>query len=223
MGNGERVWVLGKVAGDVIRIKGNDVDKVEKYVLFSTGHDGRTSVQVRFTPVRVVCQNTLLASLVGKNDLFKIYHVPGMRTEISEAQAAVERILKEYGELAETYDKFADRILEDDDLKSYLSAVFPDPKRKKGQTEQSHVNALHKVEETRDAAAELFKNGKGNDNPPAQGSLWAAYNGIVELVDHYWSYSNQWQRLDSVWFGDGMRVKEIAFAKAKELVPVTAG
>jgi phage/plasmid-like protein (TIGR03299 family) len=166
------------------------VDKVEKYVLFSTGHDGRTSLQIRFTPVRVVCKNTLMLSLVGTSDLFKIHHVPGMRTEIAEAQAEVERILKEYGHLAETYGKFADKTLKDDDLKSYLSAVFPDPKRKKGQTERSYASAVHKVKETRDAAAKLFKKGRGNDRPPAQGTLWAAYNGIVELVDHYWSYSS---------------------------------
>lgn len=222
LGKGERVWVLGKVAGDEIRIKDSDVDKVEKYLLFSTSHDGRTSVQIRFTPVRVVCQNTLMASLVGKNDLFKVYHVPGMRTSISEAHAAVQRILEEYSELANIYGKFADKRLHGDELKSYLSAVFPEPKRKRGQTDRSYEEACRKVRQMRDEAARLFKEGRGNDKPPAKDSLWAAYNGVVELVDHCWIYASGWQRLESIWFGEGKRVKEAAFAEAKKLVATAA-
>ncbi len=218
LGNGERVWVLGKVEGDPIHVKGHETEKVEKYLLFSTGHDGRTSVQIRFTPVRVVCQNTLLASLMGEYDLFKVHHTPGMRSLITEAQEAVKQILDEWRELEAIYNRFADRKLENRELGEYLTSVFPYPKRRKNQTDASHEEALKKVRDIRRRAAGLFEQGRGNNTAPAKGTLWAAYNGVVELVDHYWSYPSSWRRLDSIWFGEGRRIKEVAFVEAKKML-----
>jgi phage/plasmid-like protein (TIGR03299 family) len=197
-------------------------DVVKKYLLFSTGHDGHTSVQIRFTPVRVVCQNTLIASLLGKDDLFKIHHVPGMRGAISDAQQAVETILEEYSQIEATYERFATQPIAEPQLASYLLAVFPDPKRRKGQTDHSYEKALQKARNTRRRASKLFENGQGNENPAVQGTLWAAYNGVVELIDHDWSYSSSWQRLASIWFGEGERTKQLAFKEAKKLLSTSA-
>jgi len=66
LGKGERAWVLAKVTGDII-IPG--CDTVEKYLLLSNGHDGCTALQVRFSPICVVCQNTLSAATHGRGDL----------------------------------------------------------------------------------------------------------------------------------------------------------
>ncbi len=83
------MWVLAKVEGNV-RIR--DVDAIERYLLLSTGHDGRTAVQIRFTPVRVVCQNTLtLAHSFGK-DFAKVYHVPGLRNQLDNVQKGCNRL-----------------------------------------------------------------------------------------------------------------------------------
>jgi uncharacterized protein DUF932 len=50
LGNGERIWVLAKVRGE-IRVIGDDI--CAKYLLLSNAHDGRGSVSVKFTPIRV--------------------------------------------------------------------------------------------------------------------------------------------------------------------------
>ena len=220
LGKGERIWVLGKVGGDPIEIKKKDV--VEKYLLFSTGHDAKTAVQIRFTPVRVVCQNTLVASLEWGTDFSKIYHIPGMKPEISKAQEGVLSILTQYNELKALYERFAGRLLTQELLDGYLNAVFPDPKRRKGQTNHSYDKALSKVRAIREQAAKLFEGGKGNDVPEIRGTLWAAYNGVVELVDHYLAYSSGWQRLESIWFGEGEHTKQVALTEAKKILATAA-
>ena len=56
LGNGERVWVLAKLDGQIVI--GKD-DAIDRYLLLSNKHDGTGAVSIRFTPIRVVCQNTL--------------------------------------------------------------------------------------------------------------------------------------------------------------------
>jgi len=219
LGNGERVWVLVKV-DDEMQIK--ECDRVEKYLLFSTGHDGRTAVQIRFTPVRVVCQNTLIASLSAGRDLFRIYHTPGMRNAVADAKQEVQRIFEEYEQLEKTYERLACRQLTPEELSLYLGSVFPDPDRKKGQLAQSYEAALARVQQIRIRAAGLFEKGKGNDHKAIRGTLWAAYNGVVELIDHHWTYSSLWHRMESTCFGENERVKQLALKTAEKMLRTAA-
>lgn len=211
LGNGERVWVLAKVKGDV-RIR--NVDAVDRYLLLSTGHDGKTAVQVRFTPVRVVCQNTLtLAHSFGK-DFAKVYHVPGMRNQLDHVQKSLQDLFKAFEDVERNFEKMAQITLPEEKVNTFLAKVFPDPKRRKDQKDHSYEEALAKVIETRKRAARLFEKGIGNKQAEIAGTLWAAYNGVIELIDHHEAHPNAWHRLDSLWFGDGARVKEAAYREA---------
>jgi phage/plasmid-like protein (TIGR03299 family) len=55
--SGSRIWVLAKLNRDPLVIA--EGDTVEKFLLLSHGHDGSLAVRCGFTPVRVVCANTL--------------------------------------------------------------------------------------------------------------------------------------------------------------------
>jgi phage/plasmid-like protein (TIGR03299 family) len=57
---GQNVWALAKIK-ESFDVFGDDT--VESYLLFSNPHIYGKSVDVRFTPVRVVCNNTLTMSL----------------------------------------------------------------------------------------------------------------------------------------------------------------
>jgi phage/plasmid-like protein (TIGR03299 family) len=215
LGNGERVWVLAKVAGDIV-VKG--CDRVEKYLLLSNGHDGRTALQVRFTPIRVVCQNTLSVANQGRGDLVKVYHGRDMHRRLDSAQETVKKILGFYDDLQKQFESFATFQIKTDQLKAYHEAVFPTPKRKPNQSERTYEEALAVTRGLRQVSVDLFEKGRGNEESKVRGSLWAAYNGVTELVDHRMNYRNRRQRLDSLWFGDGERTKHRAFNEANVIV-----
>ena len=63
--DGKRVWCLAKVK-DSFTINGND--KVDSYMLLTNPHMYGRAVDIRFTPIRVVCNNTLTLSLGQKSD-----------------------------------------------------------------------------------------------------------------------------------------------------------
>jgi len=61
--DGQMVWALAKVKESFELFKG---DQVDSYLLFSNPHQYGKSIDVRFTPIRVVCNNTLTYSLESK-------------------------------------------------------------------------------------------------------------------------------------------------------------
>jgi phage/plasmid-like protein (TIGR03299 family) len=214
LGRGERIWILAMV-NDPISIKG--VEKIEKYLLLSNGHDGRTSLQVRFTPIRVVCQNTLSAALASGGDLFKSYHDSQMHRKLEDAQQVVKRIIGYYDDLGQKFNAFANKQMTTELTAQYVRAVFPEPKRKRGESDRRFEMAVQRNNQHRNESVRLFEHGRGNQANQVKGTLWAAYNGVTELVDHHWGYENRAQRLSWLWFGEGERIKVRAFEEAAKL------
>lgn len=70
-------------------------------------------------------------------------------------------------------------------------------------------------------AEHFFTEGAGNGVAGVSGTLWAAYNGVTELIDHRVrsldgknTITGDSQRLNTIWFGTGAHVKELAFKVA---------
>jgi hypothetical protein len=51
----------------------------------------------------------------------------------------------------------------------------------------------------------------------SKGTLWAAYNGIAEMVDHGRNKRTPEQHLEHIWFGGGCSIKVRAFEIAEQL------
>src|SRR5690606_4354325 len=60
-------------------------DVTEKYIFLTTSHDGSGSITAAFTPVRIVCQNTLNASLGNMTNVVRIKHTSGAKQRIENA------------------------------------------------------------------------------------------------------------------------------------------
>lgn len=82
LGNGERIFITAKLP-DYIRI-GRD-DCIEKYLFLTTSHDGCGSITAAFTPVRIVCANTLNAAMRNHSNSIKIRHTASAKDRLKQA------------------------------------------------------------------------------------------------------------------------------------------
>ncbi len=208
LGNGERVWILAKLPSH-IRVVGDDI--VDKYLLLSNSHDGSSSVEVKFTPVRVVCQNTLSFALRHRTTL-RVPHTRSVKRRLADTRGLLGIVERRYDEAAVLFRRMALVPLKREGLAWFLDRVFPYPRDRRDATRVSraHVN--------REWAEHFFLEGRGNTDKAVRGSLWAAYNGVTELVDHRRLVQTPDRRLSSIWFGEGQRIKQRAFAVAARMV-----
>jgi|TARA_R110000822_G_C15224640_1_gene484656 phage/plasmid-like protein (TIGR03299 family) len=192
--DGKRVWCLAKVK-DSFTINGND--KVDSYMLLTNPHMYGRAVDIRFTPIRVVCNNTLTLSLGQKSD----YQVSMSHKKAFDAEEA-KSLLGIAKEKLNQYEQMATFLSAkrwtDETLKQYLAVVFPN----------TNPNAKMKTFDVKDFDQYASKNAKRAlevmpSQPGAEmgrGSFWQAYNAVTYLTDHELGRSAD-SRLASAWYG----------------------
>ena len=208
LGDGERVWILAKLPTSIV-VAENDI--ADKYLLLSNSHDGTSSVQIKFTPIRVVCNNTLTMAL-KTGPTIRVSHTRELKERLEKARRALKLVNTHYEHIENVFKKMVTIKIDEARLQVYLRLVFPSP----GDPEDH--KALERVEKDRTSAARLFESGLGNSAKPIAGTLWAAYNGITELVDHTSKGRARIDHLEQIWFGDGYYLKARAFEIAKTQV-----
>jgi len=217
LGDGSRIWILAKLP-DCIKVKR---DVAEKYLLLSNSHDGSSTVHVKFTPIRVVCQNTLTMAL-SRGETVRVPHTPDVRERLRQAQDLLGIIRREFAVIEENFTAMADVALDGRKLDEYLCLVFPDPAESAARGDglipasedilcARRRDAQRRMEANRAWGRHFFEHGEGNQQEGIRGTLWAAYNGVAELIDHRASGLNAERRLRSAWFGQGYLTKARAY------------
>lgn len=204
LGDGERIWVLAKLPDQIV-LSGDDI--IDKYLLLSNEHTGSGSVAVKFTPIRVVCQNTLNLAIKDGQQVHRVRHSKNMFERLAEAEEVLGICKNVYKAAEASFMAMMQVQMKDDRLVIYLDAVLP-------RTELQKENG-----EKPQRWEPIFKLFESPDFTPrqARGTLWAAYNAITRYEDYRESReAGQDRRLDRVWFGRGADLKVRAFKKAEE-------
>ena len=207
LGQGERVWILAKLPGH-IRVVGDDLS--EKYLLLSNSHDGKSSVQIKFTPVRAVCQNTLTLAL-NDGAVCRVVHHADIQTKLQQAHQMLGLINDRFDGMEQTFQAMSRVKMDTGRLSEYLATVYPEVKE---------PDKMELVQRDRSWSEYFFDQGRGNQLPGVSGTLWAAFNGVTEWQDHRKSRQNENQRLVSTWFGGSYQTKARAFSVAQEKMVV---
>jgi phage/plasmid-like protein (TIGR03299 family) len=202
--NGQIVWGLAKVKESFELFKG---DQIDSYLLFSNFHKYGFSTDVRFTPIRVVCNNTLTLSLNSKVErMVKISHRKVFDpSNVKEMLGIATNKLAKYKDMAEF---LGSKKAKDEDIIQYFTRIFPvsgsgDKKKEVSKNAELAYNILHTQ-----PGAEY-----------AEGTWWQPFNAVTFLTDHLAGRSAD-TRLTSAWYGYHKNVKTKALELAVEMAGV---
>jgi len=199
--DGKIVWGLAKVKESFELFKG---DKIDSYLLFSNFHKYGYSTDVRFTPIRVVCNNTLTLSLNSKVErMAKISHRKVFNGDnVKEMLGVAKDKLATYKEMAQF---LGSKRYTDENIVEYFCRVFP--------VSGSNENKKKEVSKNADLAMGALFNQPGTEY--ATGTWWQAFNAVTYVTDHL-AGRNADNRLQSAWYGYHKGVKTKALETAIE-------
>jgi len=208
--NGKRIWIMASLKSPEMEIvKG---DAVRKYLLLSNGHDGVMGIRVGFTPVRVVCANTLAgAHSNAESKLISVFHSKRSLDNLELVKDSINIANASFEATAEQYRAMAKRAIKKEHLAKYVDIVFYNNKQAETDREKFSRNELT------ENITRLFEYGHGNTMEGVSGTVWALYNGVTQYLS-YEASRTQDTRLDNLWFGTAKTLNQKAFDTAMKIV-----
>lgn len=202
---GRRIWALAKT-GDVSRILGQD--ELRGYLLLATSCDGSLATTAKFTSVRVVCQNTLMASGVygrGQEGAVKVPHSRVFNPE--QVKAELGLVHNQWSAFTQVVETLASRKVTPKEAQQWLIKTFGDDTKS--------------VEDQNEAAAKFMKKiwdcvttSPGSNLRSTTGTAWGLVNGVTYYMDHVRRTRSSDARFNGAQFGSESEVKRRAMENA---------
>jgi phage/plasmid-like protein (TIGR03299 family) len=198
---GEQIFISAKLP---YYIKINGHDTIENYLVISNGHDGKTSLNIFLTPVRVVCANTLSYGLSNNKFNFAFRHTTGINSKIDDAKKILDiskTISEEQGEL---YKYLASKAIKDVEAVDYFNQVLltseelGDLAANRINVQQSGIISSRKKNIVK-AVNKYYVAGVGQES--IVGTAFGAFNAINGYLSNIKSYTNGDRKMESLVMG----------------------
>lgn len=212
--NGRYIWALAKIGTD---FKLGKNDEVRGYLLLMQPHVRGKAMVIQFTPIRVVCWNTLNfalgSDLRGKAGAFRMVHTMEFSDAVkASAAAALGLATNQMEEFKEAATLLSKAKVKPEVVEEFFFRVLKfDPKKadKKKDGELKVPRMLPKFQEA-------LTHAPGQELPGAAGTLWGALNAVTYVVDHE-AGRDRSTALKSAWVGSNAVLKRRALDTALEM------
>jgi phage/plasmid-like protein (TIGR03299 family) len=201
---GKRIWVMAKINRDPSEIvKG---DEVLKYLMLSNSHDGTLAIRVGYTPIRIVCANTLaMAHGSNASKLVRVRHTKSSKMALEKLHEVMNNIDAEFEATADQFRFLASRMFNQADVRKYVKAVLGNEKVAEEDLSTRTKNTINNIVDLIDHEYQKT----------ALGSWWAAYNSVNQYLN-YDASRNANNRMGSLWFGANGKTNDRALELALE-------
>lgn len=205
---GRYVWALAKFNEEL----NLDGDITKNYVLLVSPHIWGQALKIFYTPVRVVCMNTMTQALNTATSLEQFRHIHTVEFDkhaITRAKATLHLatvLAHEYADAAKILAKIQ---VDERQAALFFARLF-----------KTSVETAPDIEKYADATVShwmsVLSSNPGHDLPAAKGTAWGLVNAVTYGMDHLAGRGED-NRLFSAWLGPNARKKQQAFKLALEI------
>ena len=218
LSDGERIWGLAKLKSG-FKLAGGD--EIEGYLLMANSHKVGTAMTVMFTPIRVVCNNTITLALSqeGITGKFRVLHLQMFDEEIQKAaEEALGLSGQQMKQFKEQSEFLAKAKASKADIDNYIAELFQKNLLvERAKSKEADLPPLHEeFSKMSRNVLEAIETSPGHDKDSAKGTWWGALNGVTYVMDHQSRSKSRDHALNSTWFGRNASVKRTALTKALE-------
>lgn len=174
---GSRFFATVDLGGLIIDPAGVN-DKIARYLVVSSGHDGVWPVRYANTDIRAVCKNTVVMGLREAQRVFTARHTRNLDTALEDARTVLQISVAWADEFKRAAEKMLAIKVEPASGKvdKIINNLFP-ARPQETDRQRKHRESVHSL---------IFAIFMNERNVQAVGSNgWALYNAIVEYLDHY--------------------------------------
>jgi phage/plasmid-like protein (TIGR03299 family) len=192
LGKGERIFITAKLP-DYIRV-GRD-DLIEQYVFLTTSHDGYGSITAAFTPIRIVCQNTLNAV----ERLKQAHQLMGISGSLAKEMEAL-------------FNHWSKVRITDKALKKLIGiAMAPSKEVLNSLQEEKFYHLSSHYMNIVDNVLEYALTASSQLQITTKGTLFGAYNAVAGYFQNVRNFGNEENKLKSIMWGTGLQRAQTTF------------
>lgn len=199
LGKGERIFITAKLP-DYIRV-GND-DLIEQYLFLTTSHDGFVSITAAFTPVRIVCQNTLNAALRNHSNSIKIRHTANAKDRLEQAHKVMGISNQLSIQLAQVFNSWSKVRIDDKEIMKLIQlAMVPNKEVLDSLLTGKQDDLSTCFKNICDTAFEYSMTNPTQQQETTKGTLFGAYNAVTGYFQNVRNYKDDEAKVKSLLFG----------------------
>ncbi|RZJ84321.1 MAG: DUF945 domain-containing protein [Chryseobacterium sp.] len=209
LGKGEKIFITAKLP-DYIRVGKNDL--IEQYLFLTTSHDGYGSITAAFTPVRIVCQNTLNAAMGSKSNCIKIRHTSSATDRLKQAHELLGITNLLASEMEELFNSWAKIHITDSEVKKLVQIAMAPNKETLQNLQSKRYEELSSIyNNSVSAVLDYAGSHESQQDYTTKGTLYGVYNAVNGYFQNVRNYKDDESKFKSIMYGTALQRNQTAF------------
>lgn len=180
--NGQIVFMTMKVGNDTTV---GGVDRLQQYLVITTGHNGSWPMRCFITNIRVECMNLLRLAMRDATDQVVIRHTRSSGQTLSEARRVLGLSMQNAAATVEQAERLMSISVGANEFDAMMNDIIPKVELIDGDYKK-YNRAVDKRDEVISNYAYTWNNSPNLEN--VRRTAWGAVNAIIEYDDHHTEY-----------------------------------